>query len=313
MSAILLIQGATLPQASSYAAAVDRNFLLTAWFAVFLCVLVAGALALALFAPRHTAGSEDAAPKSNAKWVSTGVAVAAALFALVLIQGSFVWADVQTTPRGAFVIQVRLNEGAWSFTYPGGYVANELHVPLDRPVVLALRGGPAPYTFSVPAFRLQAFAASAQDSTAWVQATLAGEFEARSTTYPRTADADVVASVVVHAEGGFETWYQGVSGPSLDLPPIELGAQSYQMRGCTQCHSTDGSKLVGPSFKGFLARQHVLVDGRVVEPTDEYIAESIRDPAAKVIAGHEPVMPSFAGRLHDLEVAGLVAFIKSFP
>ena len=42
--------------------------------------------------------------------------------------------------------------------------------------------------------------------------------------------------------------------PPLDLPPVELGQRSYQMRGCTQCHSIDGSKLVGPSFAGFAAR-----------------------------------------------------------
>ncbi len=312
MSTILLVQGASaLPQASTYAAAVDRSFLLAAWFAVFFAVLVAGALALALFGPRFDAGARDAKPRPLARWITAAAAAAAVLFALVVVQGSLVWADVQTAPRGASVVQVRLNDGAYSFTYPNGYVANELHLPLDRPIVLALRGGPAPYTFTVPAFRLQAFAATGQDRQAWVQATQAGEFEARSTTFPRATDAAIAANVIVHEAGGFETWYAGISGPPLDLPPIELGARSYQMRGCTQCHSIDGSKLVGPSFKGFLARQHVLSDQSVVEPTDEYIRESLLDPTAKVVAGFEPVMPSFRGRLHDLEIAGLAAYIKS--
>ncbi|MCY2959862.1 MAG: hypothetical protein NTY35_06815 [Planctomycetota bacterium] len=314
MNAMLLVQSAVgLPQASSYAASIDRAFVVTAWFAVFLAILVAGALALALFAPRRDGAESEPATRRSSKWVSTGVAVAGALSLLVLLHGSRVWADVQTVPRGALAIQVHLEKNAFAFTYPGGHVATELHMPCDRPVKLMLRGDREPYTFAVPEFRLHALVAAAQDRDAWVAATLPGEYAARSTTFPRASDAIAAATVVVHEAGGFEKWHQEVSGPPLDLPPVELGARSYQMRGCTQCHSLDGSKLVGPSFKGFLARQHVLVDQTVVEPTDDYIKESILDPTAKVIAGHEPVMPSFRGRLHELEVAGLVAFIKSQP
>jgi len=312
MNATLLVQATgALPQASTYAASIDRAFAGLAWFAVFLAILVAGALALALFAPRGTASGAIARP--SPKWIPVGVGAAALLGVLVLIHGSLVWADVQTAPRGALAVGVALDEGAFTFTYPGGYVARELHMPSDRPVKLALRGAPEPYAFAVPEFRLHALVATAQDREAWVEANLPGEYAARSTTFPRASAAIADATVVVHEAGGFEKWHQEVSGPPLDLPPLELGARSFQMRGCTQCHSIDGSKLVGPTFQGFLARQHVLVDGSVVEPTDEYIAESILDPAAKVIAGHEPVMPSFRGRLHDLEVAGLVAFIKSQP
>lgn len=314
MNAILLVQATgALPQASTYAASIDRAFAGLAWFAVFLAILVAGALALALFTPRGAKSGDGDVARSSSRWVPVGVGAAALLSVLVLIHGSLVWADVQTAPRGALAVGVALDEGAFTFTYPGGYAGKELHVPSDRPVKLTLRGAPEPYAFAVPEFRLHALVATAQDREAWVEANLPGEYAARSTTFPRSSGAIAEATVVVHEAGGFEKWHQDVSGPPLDLPPVELGARSFQMRGCTQCHSIDGSKLVGPTFQGFLTRQHVLVDGSVVEPTDEYIAESIRDPAAKVIAGHEPVMPSFRGRLHDLEVAGLVAFIKSQP
>lgn len=297
------------PQASTYAAAVDRMVLLAAWFAVFLAVLVAGALALALLAPRESDGVER--PRLSPRWVRAGVAGSAALCALVFVHGSIVWADVATAPRGALRVQVAFTERGFAFTYPNGVVTDELHLPIDRPVAFALRANRAPYTFAIPAFRLQAIAASARDGSAWVEANVAGEFEARSTVLASTTDAIPTARVLVHPEGGYDTWYQGISGPSLDLPPIELGRKSYEMRGCTQCHTTDGTKLVGPSFQGFATREHRLVDGTVVVPDEAYVLESITDPAAKVVEGFEPVMPSFKGRFHERELAGLAAYLRS--
>ncbi len=185
------------------------------------------------------------------------------------------------------------------------YLAEDLN--LGRRVALKL----LPARFMQDAERVRRFAQEAR--TAWVQATLAGEYPARSIVRPTAVKPELSSTIVVHPEAAFDKWYQDVSGPPLDLPPVELGQRSYQMRGCTQCHTTDGSKLVGPSFKGFLAREHRLSDGTVVEPSDAYITESILDPTAKVIQGFEPVMPSFKGRLHELEVAGLVAYIKSLP
>jgi cytochrome c oxidase subunit 2 len=291
-----------LPQASSFAASVDRTFELVGWFAIFLCVLAAGWLLLVLVGPRAPAAR---APR---RLLQFGALLACVLVVAFFVQGARVWADMQVVPRGAFPIRVALEEKGWSFTYPNGHVTGELHLPLDRPVRFALKGGKRPYTFAVPAFRLQVPVALEQDRVAWVQPTLAGEFDLRTALDPGPASS---IQLLVHAEGGFDQWYEEISGPSLSLPPLELGQKSYQMRGCTQCHTIDGSKLVGPSFKGFLARVHKLKDGTIVEPTDEYIKESVLDPQAKVIEGFEPVMPSFRGKLKDQEIAGLAAYIKS--
>ncbi len=299
-----------LPRASTFAAGVDRTFVLAAWFAVFLIVLLVGGLALALFAPQRSATANGGFALAS-RWLFTSALGSALLLAACFVQGTLVWADMQVVPRGAIAIQVALEEKGWSFTYPNGYVATELHLPLDRPVKLAFRGASEPYTFSAPAFRLQVPVALGEGREAWLQATLAGEYDLRSTARPTRKLGDALAQAIVHPQGGYDKWYQDISGPPLDLPPIELGQRSYQMRGCSQCHSLDGSKLVGPSFGGFLSREHKLADGSVVQPDDAYIRESIVDSQAKVVQGFEPVMPPFRGRLHDLEVAGLIAFIKS--
>ncbi len=297
-----------LPQASSFAASIDDSFVLILWFAVFLVILVAGSFALIAMRRAATKAGFGEAPRSLQSWIAVGAFLLVTTF---FVQGARVWADMQVVPRGALQVRVALEEKGWSFTYPNGFVSNELHLPLGRAVKFMLQGGVEPYTFAIPAFRLQAQVAVGEKREAWVQPTLPGEYTLRSTSLSTRKPDLLVAQAIVHKEGGYEKWYQDISGPPLDLPPIELGQRSYQMRGCTQCHTTDGSKLIGPSFKGFLAREHRMVGGAVVEASDEYIKESLLDPTAKVVEGFDPVMPSFKGRLHELEIAGLAAYIKS--
>lgn len=299
-----------LRQASTFAPEVDRSLQLAAWVGVFLAIVVAGALLLVVLGLRRAATDAPTSPAPQ-RFAKYGGVLTAILLVGFFLHGAYVWADMRVVPRGAFLVRVALEDKGWSFTYPNGFVANELHMPLDRPVRLEFAAAREPFTFSVAEFRLEVPVASGVPRVAWVQATQAGEYEARSTSRPASDLAKSVALVTVHPEGGFDKWYQDISGPPLDLPPIELGQRSYQMRGCTQCHTVDGTKLIGPSFKGFMTREHRLTDGTVVTPTDDYIRESLLDPQAKVIQGFEPVMPTFRGRLPDLEIAGLAAYIKS--
>jgi cytochrome c oxidase subunit 2 len=48
-----------------------------------------------------------------------------------------------------------------------------------------------------------------------------------------------------------------------------------------------------------------------VSAYENYIRESIVDPAAKVVAGFDPVMPTYKGRLKDSEITALIEFIKT--
>lgn len=297
-----------LSQASGFAPAVDDEFLLLAWFAIFLAIVIAGTFALLSWRGSRAQDGEAALPRSMISWAALSAFVLVAVF---YVQGARLSADMQVAPRGALPIKVGLDEKGFQFTYPNGYVTAELHLPVDRAVRFAFQGASEPYTFAVPAFRLQVAVPLGARREAWVFPSAAGEYDLRSTAVAADPTRVLAATATVHAEGGFEKWYQDISGPPLDLPPLELGQRSYQMRGCTQCHSIDGTKVIGPSFQGFLAREHRMKDGSVVPPTDEYIKESLLDPQAKVVEGFEPVMPSFRGRLHELEIAGLAAYIKS--
>ena len=80
---------------------------------------------------------------------------------------------------------------------------------------------------------------------------------------------------------------------------------------CKECHSIDGSKSKGPSWKGIFGKQEKLRGGASVTVDENYLRESMLQPQAKVVEGYEPIMPTFQGLLRENEIRGLVAFIKS--
>jgi cytochrome c oxidase subunit 2 len=78
------------------------------------------------------------------------------------------------------------------------------------------------------------------------------------------------------------------------------------------CHTTDGGKLVGPTWKGlFGSRVTVLTEGKEVTLTadEDYIRRSIYHPPKEVVKGFAPQMPR--ADLNDRDVADLVAYIRS--
>jgi mono/diheme cytochrome c family protein len=86
------------------------------------------------------------------------------------------------------------------------------------------------------------------------------------------------------------------------------GSQLYAAKGCNACHSLDGTRLVGPSFKALYGSTRSTASGDVVADA-AYLAESIKEPAAKVVTGFPPVMPQLP--LTDLEIESLSLYIQS--
>jgi cytochrome c oxidase subunit 2 len=72
----------------------------------------------------------------------------------------------------------------------------------------------------------------------------------------------------------------------------------------------DGSGL-GPPLKGIFGSQVALEGGAMVTADEVYIRASILNPSAKVVAGRQPDLLSFQGRVSDQQLAQLVAYIKS--
>ena len=84
----------------------------------------------------------------------------------------------------------------------------------------------------------------------------------------------------------------------------------FQQMGCATCHRSD-TQGRGPNLEGVFGKQVTLDDGRTVIADENYIRESILNPAVKVVAGFKPIMPTYQGQVSEETLAELVAYIKS--
>jgi cytochrome c oxidase subunit II len=97
------------------------------------------------------------------------------------------------------------------------------------------------------------------------------------------------------------------------LSPAERGKQHYSQKACIGCHSLDGSKVVGPSFKGLYGRTAEFDDGTSKPSDDDYIKESILNPQAHIVKGYPKPspMPAYEGQLSDEDISDIIEFIKT--
>lgn len=99
-----------------------------------------------------------------------------------------------------------------------------------------------------------------------------------------------------------------VSGSVLPVGDVERGRQLAAQ--CLGCHTTDGSPLVGPSWKGLYGKTEMLESGETVVVDDAYLHQSIVDPLSQVVQGYPPAMPPY-NYLTEQQIADLIAYIKS--
>lgn len=90
------------------------------------------------------------------------------------------------------------------------------------------------------------------------------------------------------------------------------GREVAENEGCLGCHSTDGSIIAGPTFKGLYGSKRKVKKGSEsyeLEAYEEYIYVSIKYPEREIVDGFEAIMPSYEN-LTDEQVKALVEYIK---
>jgi cytochrome c oxidase subunit 2 len=228
------------------------------------------------------------------------------------------WVNASVAPANALEVQVTAQKWAWSFKYANGTTsAGEMVIPKGRPVRLVMSSTDVIHSFYVPEFRVKQDAIPGVYTSLWFEPTEVGTYTLLCTEYCGAPAGDVpadspgghsdmLAVVKVVEQAEFEKFLEGVD----DRPPAIVGKELYAKWGCQTCHSLDGTRLAGPTFKGLYGREELMTSGEKIKADENYIRESILNPTAKIVQGYAPVMPVFQGQLNDRQIEALIAFIK---
>ena len=126
---------------------------------------------------------------------------------------------------------------------------------------------------------------------------------------PRLAVAALVVGSLVG--GGI---LAGCGGDDAAAPPElsaagERGAAIAEANGCTSCHTADGSRAEGPTWKDLAGSERELESGETVVADDAYLERAILASREELVAGYPPIMPVYEAQLDEAEVADLIAYL----
>jgi cytochrome c oxidase subunit 2 len=210
----------------------------------------------------------------------------------------------------------------WTFEYAGGRQSNTLILPYKKPVKLRLFSNDVIHSFYVPAFRVKQDAVPGAEKDLWFTPDETGTFELFCTEYCGMGHSAMITKAIVVGESDYSAWLAGkkeinaegveTAAPKSARTAAEKGAELYKSKGCSACHSLDGSKLIGPSWKGiFGKKERVVTNGKEREVTvdEAYIIKSEHEPNADVVVGFQPVMPP--SPMNDEEIKAVIEFMKT--
>lgn len=280
------------------------------WWTMIILAVVLSVLAYVLIRFRERPGQEKPKPIHGHMGLEIAWTIAPALIVVAIviptIQGVFA---VQRPPdENALVVEVTGKRYWWRFHYPelGVTTANELHLPVGRPVSLRLESGDVIHSFWVPQLGgkrdLNPVVATPDGDTPkrnWMHFTIReeGVFWGQCAEFCGEAHSLMGVRVVAQSEASFQEWVRDwhTPAPTAEAPEVQeaggaapadedaLVARGRQVffreSYCVLCHAIEGTQaagIIGPNLTRVGGRSTIAAG--LLENTEENLVAWITDP-----------------------------------
>ena len=232
------------------------------------------------------------------------------VFGSMFVWGAVLFFEGSRPPEGALELHVVGKQWMWKIQHPTGRrEINEMHVPLGQSVRLDMISEDVIHSFFVPAFRVKQDVLPGRYTQTWFEPSLLGEYHLFCAEYCGTDHSRMKGRVIVMEPSQYQAWLAGTLGQES---PIVAGRRLFEDLHCATCHrGAAGGAARCPPLENVFGSQIKLQNGGMALADDGYIRESIVRPAAKVVAGYQPLMPSFEGQIDEQGLLDLIAYIKS--
>jgi len=275
---------------------------------IFFTVLIFGAIFY--FAVRYRRRSEQDLPVSVHTGWALEIVWSVIPFGLTMIMfgwGASIFFRESRAPDNAMQIYVVGKQWMWKLQHMEGQrEINELHIPTGRPVKLIMTSEDVIHSFYVPDFRTKQDVVPGRYTMTWFEATKPGKYHLFCAEYCGTNHSGMIGWIYAMTPQDYQRWLAGSPSGSL----VQDGAKLFEDLACNNCHKPDGSGR-GPSLVGVFGSTVKLAGGGTVRADEAYIRESILSPAAKVVEGYQPDMPTFQGLITEENVVQLIEYVKS--
>lgn len=269
----------------------------------------------------------------------------------IFFKGFWTYIDKLVAPADAMEVKIIASRWTWAATYPSGAESPltttigarpipVFYLPAGKPVKFRYTSSDVMHAVWIPDFRVKQDALPNRYMNVWFKTkpldgkkTITQEMLDKDANpkqmkgmvgapyedhwlfcaeYCGDEHSEMAAILRFVPEDYFNTWLGLLDEIANSGNPVEAGQRIYKAR-CASCHSVDGSKVVGPSWKDLYMNPAIpLADGASVLGDANYIRESIRVPAAKVHQGFPPAMTAFPpDQLKDKDIDRIIEYMKT--
>lgn len=233
------------------------------------------------------------------------------LVAVMFYYGWVGFTPMRKVPKDAMIVKAYGQMWAWSFEYENGLRSENLIVPLNKPVKLELISYDVLHSLYIPAYRIKEDVVPGVDNYMWFIPQKEGSYDILCAEYCGERHSFMLSKLEVYTKEKYDHWYANELGVSYDHPGLAILKQN----ACISCHSTDGSAIIGPSFKGLWKRtETVITDGeeRVITVDRDFIRKSLNDPNADITKGFNPgLMISYENTVSDEDMDQIIEYLKT--
>lgn len=241
------------------------------------------------------------------------------LLSLVMFYFGWVgWKPMMKPPKDSMVVTSVARMWNFSFIYGNGKQSPDLIVPVNKPVRIKLISLDVNHSLFIPDFKVKTDIIPNREKFMWFMPELEGEFKIFCSEYCGLQHSYMHSNVIVMSEEKFNSWYidtTKVIAEEVTAGPGSAGEAIMRVQGCFACHTTDGSKLIGPSYLNLFGEEQVVIrDGKEVTVTvdEEYVKRSIYDPGAEITKGYpRGLMQSYKSTLTDDDILKIIEYLKT--
>lgn len=202
--------------------------------------------------------------------------------------------------------EIRYDDPAPSRTFR---TANELRVPVGRPVIVRATSRDVIHSFWVPNLSGKIDLIPGRTNTIWIQADHEGEYRGQCAEFCGLQHAKMAFVVVAEPEAAYEAWVERQLAPA-ETPAGDLarrGEQVFLSSQCSLCHAIRGTEAYGrvaPDLSRLGLRRTIAAG--TLRNTRGSLAGWILDPQRIKPGNHMPPTPLAPDDLH-----ALLAYLES--
>ena len=315
---VLAACGGPFPQSalhpeSDYARSLDALFHGIFWWAVLVFVLVESLLLFILLRYRQRAGAATPKPTHGHTVLEIAWTLAPALILVFIAVPTMrtIFATQQPPAFNALRIEVIGHQWWWEYRYPaaGIVTANELHVPVGRPVDLEISTADVIHSFWAPGLGGKRDLIPGHVNRITFTAESIGTFTGQCAEFCGESHANMRRRVAVESDSAFRAWLAGQGGLgrlAAKGSVEEKGRDAFRRYGCIACHTVTGvsAGVIGPNLTHVGSRTTIAAG--VLPNTAEALARWIGDPPGVKPGARMPKLP-----MAPADLTALVAYLQS--